>query len=291
MKAILNLTPNGKILNVHMRKYTSLLDCSTLIWMDHWPEEGFREMGRGILAPTPGPRKRSGSDRERGIRQQEEVVKQALRMHSDMQKGVQEYSKDTGHHLCLTPCTFTALIKTFKHLFRQRVAHYDSLGVKYSAGLDQLRDVEGLVFDIQERMQLKSPALVDKQRQIEDVLRELDATTGEMEQRVKFVEEEEMALEVTKANAHRIRDECERQFGEAIPGLKDAINGLKKLSKAEITELKAIKRPSQAVYTLLQCVCIIMDVPPRKIKRPDASGEYDEDWWAAATSSKVLNNF
>jgi dynein heavy chain, axonemal len=172
-------------------------------------------------------------------------------MHTDVQKGAEEYTRETGQHLFLTPCTFTSLIKTFKHLFEQRVALYDTLKVKYSAGLDQLRDIEGLVFDIQERMQLKSPALVEKQRQIEDVLRDLDATTGEMEQRVKFVEEEEMALEVTKTNAHRIRDECERQFGEAIPGLKEAINGLKKLSKAEITELKAIKRPSQAVYTLL----------------------------------------
>jgi hypothetical protein len=60
-----------------------------------------------------------------------------------------------------------------------------------------------------------------------------------------------MALEVTKTNALKIRDECERQFGEAIPGLKKAINGLKKLSKAEITELKSIRRPSKAVYSLM----------------------------------------
>jgi hypothetical protein len=33
-----------------------------------------------------------------------------------------------------------------------------------------------------------------------------------MEERVKFVEEEEMALELTKANATKIRDQCERQF-------------------------------------------------------------------------------
>lgn len=76
MKAILNLTPNGKILNVQMRKYTSIIDCSTLIWMDHWPEEGFREVGRGILEPAIAgslpPIERGG---ERRIGQEEEVVK------------------------------------------------------------------------------------------------------------------------------------------------------------------------------------------------------------------------
>jgi hypothetical protein len=34
-----------------------------------------------------------------------------------------------------------------------------------------------------------------------------------------------------------------------------------------------------------------MDVPPRKIKKPDSQSEYEEDYWMAATSSKVLNNF
>ena len=73
--------------------------------------------------------------------------------------------------------------------------------------------------------------------------------------------------------------------------LKKAINGLKKLSKSEITELKTIRKPSPAVYTLMQCVCIIMDVPPKKVKRVGELIKYDDDWWQPATSNKVLNNF
>ena len=66
---------------------------------------------------------------------------------------------------------------------------------------------------------------------------------------------------------------------------------MKKLSKAEITELKTIKRPSQALYTLMQCVCIIMNIPPKKVKVPGELVKYEEDWWQPATSNKVLNNF
>ena len=75
VKAILNLTPNGKNLNIHLRKYKSLVDCSTLIWMEHWPEEGFREMGRGILETSASQRKPKGANAEREIAQVEEVVK------------------------------------------------------------------------------------------------------------------------------------------------------------------------------------------------------------------------
>jgi dynein heavy chain len=49
VKAILNLTPNGRILTNEMRKYQSFINCSTIIWMDNWPEEGFREVGKLYL--------------------------------------------------------------------------------------------------------------------------------------------------------------------------------------------------------------------------------------------------
>ena len=100
-----------------------------------------------------------------------------------------------------------------------------------------------------------------------------------MEQRVKYVEDEEQLLELTRSNAEKIRDQCEREFEEAIPQLKKAINGLKKLTKGEITELKTIKKPSPAVYTLMKCVCIIMNVPPKKVKVPGELIKYEEDWW------------
>lgn len=117
-------------------------------------------------------------------------------------------------------------------------------------------------------MQYKSPMLVDKQRQVEDVLKELDQATNEMELRVQYVEEEEKSLTQTKAEAEKIRDMCEKQFGDAVPLLKKSIKGLKKLTKGEITELKTIKKPTSAVYTLMKCVCILMDVPPERVKIP-----------------------
>lgn len=49
VKAVVSLAPNGVILNRYMRKHQTLIDCSTLIWMDAWPDEGFREVGKLCL--------------------------------------------------------------------------------------------------------------------------------------------------------------------------------------------------------------------------------------------------
>ena len=43
-KAILNLTPDGPILVKELRKYASIIACSTLIWMDDWPDEGYKDI-------------------------------------------------------------------------------------------------------------------------------------------------------------------------------------------------------------------------------------------------------
>ena len=52
------------------------------------------------------------------VTQEDEIVRCALRMHVDMQKAIKEYTKETGHFIYLTPCTFTNLIQTFKDFYR-----------------------------------------------------------------------------------------------------------------------------------------------------------------------------
>lgn len=44
-----------------------------------------------------------------------------------------------------------------------------------------------------------------------------------MKDRVKYVEDEETSLEAEKAGATTIKDDCQRQFDEAIPLLRKAI--------------------------------------------------------------------
>jgi dynein heavy chain, axonemal len=64
-----------------------------------------------------------------------------------------------------------------------------------------------------------------------------------------------------------------------VPVLQDAINGLKKLSKGDITELKSIYKPTPCIYTLMQCVCIILNIEPRLAKKAGKDGKFEIDWW------------
>ena len=154
-KCILNLTPNGIVLNKKLKNYLGVVNSSTLIWMDNWPTEGFREVGKlQLQLPKNCPQ----------IKQKDKIIEMAIKMHYDIQEGIQEYEQMTGHKILLTPCTYQNLLSTIKELFKTRDIKLHEEGAKYKMGFDMLLQTERLVFKIQEEMQLKSPMLVMQQR-------------------------------------------------------------------------------------------------------------------------------
>ena len=52
---------------------------------------------------------------------------------------------------------------------------------------------------------------------------------------------------------------------EAMPVFKHAVEGLLQITKKEIDELRAIKRPLSTVKTLMTAVCLILDIKPQKV--------------------------
>lgn len=77
---------------------------STLIWMNNWPKEGFKEVGK-LYLQIPGKSQ---------IQQKEQIINMAVKMHYDMQEGIKDYESLTDHKILLTPCSYLNLIQTIK---------------------------------------------------------------------------------------------------------------------------------------------------------------------------------
>lgn len=41
----------------------------------------------------------------------------------------------------------------------------------------------------------------------------------------------------------------------------------------------------------MECVCIIMEIAPKRVKLAGSVNDYQEDYWPSASSKLVLNNF
>ena len=128
-KAILNLTPTGTVLNNKLKNYLGVVNNSTLIWMDNWPTEGFKEVGKLQLQLHKNSPQ---------IGQKDKIIEMAIKMHYDMQEGLSEYEQMTRHKILLTPCTYQNLLNTIKHLFKERQIKLSEEQRKFKKGFDLL---------------------------------------------------------------------------------------------------------------------------------------------------------
>jgi dynein heavy chain len=74
-----------------------------------------------------------------------------------------------------------------------------------------------------------------------------------------------------------------------MPDIEAAIASLKTLSKLELSELKTMRKPPQAIRLLMKAVCIIIEEDPTRVKSKDGQ-TYIDDYWPTATGKRVLGN-
>ena len=71
---------------------------------------------------------------------------------------------------------------------------------------------------------------------------------------------------LSKLDANSI---SEAELAEAIPLLEAAITALNTLTKNDITLVKSMKNPPQAIKTVMETVCIMLEVKPKRVNDPN----------------------
>jgi dynein heavy chain len=77
------------------------------------------------------------------------------------------------------------------------------------------------------------------------------------------VEEDEATKKARESK--EIADDAQRDLEEALPALDAALNSLKSLNKSDISEVKAMTRPPEGVRIVMEAVCIMKKVAPKRV--------------------------
>jgi len=62
-----------------------------------------------------------------------------------------------------------------------------------------------------------------------------------------------------------MQDECEAELAVALPLLESALAALNTLTKSDITEVKSMKQPPAPVKVVMEAVCHMLGVKPKKV--------------------------
>lgn len=139
---------------------------------------------------------------------------------------------------------------------------------------------------MQKQLQELQPQLVKTSEETEKLMVKIEQETVEVEAKKELVAADEAIMNEAAAASQSIKDDCENDLAEATPALEAAISALNTIKQADITLVKAMKNPPQAVKFVLEAVCVMKGIKPER--KPDASGKMSDDYWGP--SLKMLSD-
>ncbi|ETN08753.1 hypothetical protein PPTG_11582 [Phytophthora nicotianae INRA-310] len=135
------------------------------------------------------------------------------------------------------------------------------------------------------RNDIKKPLLKVATIETDALLETISREQKEANATKDIVGAEEKLCNEQAAEANGIKESCEAELAEAIPALENAVKALQTLTKGDITEIKAMKKPPDGVKLVMEAVCIMMRVPPVKVKDPAGGTKKVDDYWGPAQKS------
>ncbi|KAG2430891.1 hypothetical protein HXX76_009864 [Chlamydomonas incerta] len=266
---VLAMSPVGGAFRERLRKFPSLVNCTTIDWFSVWPSDALKSVASKFLHDVE-----MTDDATRSA-----VEDMCMEFHVNVRALAVEFKQELGRHYYTTPTSYLELIQTYKELLASKRKQVHGLKRRYEVGLEKLLAAEQDVGAMKEELIALQPKLIETGKEVEETLKIVDKQTQEAEAKKVVVQGEEAVANEKAAAAKAIKDECEADLAVALPLLESALKALDTLTKADITEVKAMKNPPKAVKVVMEAVCQMLSIKPNKINDPANPSKKINDYW------------
>jgi dynein heavy chain len=267
LSIVLCFSPIGDAWRSRLRQFPSLVNCCTIDWFTAWPEEALQAVAEQQL---------------RGLVMAEKVKTACIEMcqlfHSSSVVLAEKFKADLGRIYYATPTSYLELLGTFNGLLGEKREQVNELKRKYEVGLEKIIETEGSVEGMQVYLTDLKPKLIEKNKEVADMMVVVNEETEKTEIVKQSVEAEENIAKDAAAAANEIKMDCEKELDEAMPALEAALRALDELTAKAISEIKGMKNPPAAVRTVLTAVCVLKQLKPARVKDP-GTGRMEDDFW------------
>jgi len=272
---VLAMSPIGDAFRNRLRKFPSLVNCCTIDWFQSWPADALEVVAQRFLADVHLP---------------DEVISGCVQLCKEFHMSTRDLSQrfwnELKRHNYVTPTSYLELINTYKNLLSKKQEAVMKQKQRYEVGLEKLESAASQVATMQIELKELQPQLVVASEEVDKIMVVIEKDSIEVAKTEKIVKaDEEVANEQARA-AQAIKDECDRDLGEALPVLEAALAALDTLTSNDITIVKTMKAPPAGVRLVMEAICILRGVKPDKIPDPSGSGKRIEDYWGP--SKKLL---
>ncbi|CAD2221546.1 hypothetical protein AGDE_15507 [Angomonas deanei] len=281
MHIVLCFSPLGSTLRERLRKFPSLVNCTTIDWFREWPEDGLRGVAARFLQDV------DLTDHE----------KTAIRdMFVAFQKQVRElgvaYLEEAHQHTYVTPTSYLDLLSTFMRLLAEKREELNGLQFRYANGLSQLKKTEDQVEVMQQELAEMRPQLAKKQEETNKLITQVEAESKVAEEQKAVVAVDEAAANEQAAAAKKMKDASQEKVDEAQPLVEEAQRAVQDLDPKALQEVKALKTPPQGVKFVIEVLCTLLggNYKPKPIRDP-LTGKTTVPYWEHAKTALLTGDF
>ncbi|KAM9856968.1 dynein axonemal heavy chain 1 [Aulostomus maculatus] len=267
---VLCMSPIGEVFRARLRQFPSLVTCCTIDWFSPWPEEALQAVATSFLNELP--------ELEASPTALQGLTLMFMKIHQMVAKKCEQYLTELSRHNYVTPKSYLQLLKIFSELIGRKRQELRSARQRMKTGLDKLLSTAEDVSKLQEELEEMRPALEEAAKDTEITMKTIKKDTVVAEETRKSVQKEEAKASEKASIAGAIAADAQNDLNEALPALDAALSSLKSLNKNDVTEVRAMQRPPPGVKLVIEAVCIMKGIKPKKVAGPKP-GTKIKDYW------------
>ncbi|CAH8511378.1 unnamed protein product [Dicrocoelium dendriticum] len=270
LHTVITMSPLGEVFRARLRQFPALVNCCTIDWFSEWPSEALESVALRIL------RQMTDLDVHESVL--EALVKTCIDLHQSVMHHTELMKQELNRHNYVTPTSFLELLGVFSKIYGMKKQEVIAARNRTKTGLDKLLSTEEVVSKLQEELEVMKPELEKAVEESKVTMEEIARDSKIAEETQKVVLHEEQQATKKAKECEIIRDDAQRDLDEAMPALYESLEALKALNKNDITEVRAMMRPPEGVRLVIETVCIMKDVKPKKVAG-DKPGVKVDDYW------------
>ncbi|KAH8863214.1 Dynein heavy chain 1, axonemal [Schistosoma japonicum] len=270
LHTVITMSPIGEIFRARLRQFPALVNCCTIDWFSEWPTEALKSVALRMF--------QNMADLEVDDVTLNSLVQLCIDMHQSVVYNTDLFKQELNRHNYVTPTSFLDLLTVFSKIYGLKKHELITSRNRTQTGLDKLLYTEEVVSKLQEELELMKPELIKAVEESKSTMEEIsrDSKIAE-ETQIVVSREEQQALKKAR-ECQTIRDDAQRDLDEALPALYESLEALKSLNKNDITEVRAMMRPPEGVRLVIEAVCIMKDVKPKKVAGEKPGVKIDDYW-------------
>ncbi|KAK3805063.1 MAG: dynein heavy chain [Linnemannia elongata] len=186
------------------------------------------------------------------------IINAFVYVHQSLYEINAKLSKRNGKRGYVTPRHYLDFIRHYVRLYNEKREDLEEQQRHLNVGLDKLKDTVVKVEELRKSLAIKKSELEVKNRQANEKLQKMVADQQEAEKKKATSIEIQAALEVQNGEIARRTAVVMADLANAEPAVLEAQKAVTDIKKAQLTEVRVMSNPPEAVKMAMESVCTLL---------------------------------